>query len=152
MVPPDIGLELTALPICDMKRRLSFVFVLFVMLAACDRVPSKYDTWEDAQASRLVERGWLPGILPPSAREIVVENNLDPNSSSGSFYFDPEEFFAFRSRIVSPDARSVALQYAAGPDLEIFSGGYSVLWHAESDSQWVFICIAEKGVCRYHMV
>jgi hypothetical protein len=136
-----------------MRRKLVFLFVPLAALAACDVVTSRFDTWEDAEASQLVERGWLPGILPHSATDLVVRNDLDLNTSQGNFSFDPEDYETFRESIISPYAPSTELMNAVGSEYEIHSGrGYPVLFHVESESQWVFLCMPEQGVCRYHMV
>ncbi len=54
-------------------------------LSSCEKVTKRYATLDDARRDRLFERGWLPDILPPSARDIRVTSDLDVNSSEGEF-------------------------------------------------------------------
>src|SRR5688572_19822129 len=81
-----------------MTHRLTLGLVL--VLVACDSdVKSHYLTVEDARRDGLLERGWLPDVLPPSARDIDVSNNLDINTSTGSFKFNPAEYQLLVSKL-----------------------------------------------------
>jgi hypothetical protein len=121
-------------------------------MAACDSVTNHYSTLEEARADRLFERGWLPEMLPPSSYDISTENDLDVSRSKGVFSFTPEEFDPFRERLelVAPlhewEWGSIAVAVEAH-----VARGYPVYLHRESDREWIFLCIPERGLCNYYM-
>jgi hypothetical protein len=106
------------------------VAAVLLSLSGCDRVNRSYATLSDARNDRLFERGWLPDILPASAREIRVISNIDTNRSEGEFSFDPADFTSFAAQLQSVDQ---SLQYSAGGDT------------------WTFSCDPARGHCRYSM-
>ena len=99
-------------------------------LSSCEKVTERYATLDDARRDRLFERGWLPDILPPSARDIRVTSDLDVNSSEGEFSFDPMHFAAFVAQL-RPVGDS--FQYSA------------------ARSTWTFSCDSARGYCRFSM-
>ena len=64
-------------------------FLIWAMEAP--EVEEGYATRAAAEANQLFTRGWLPDIIPDSARGLKMLNNLDINTSIGSFAFDPHE-------------------------------------------------------------
>ena len=106
------------------------VAAVVLSLSGCDRVSDSYATLADARNDRLFERGWLPDILPASARQIRVSSDLDVNTSEGEFSFDPADFAAFAAQLHPVDQ---SLQYSAG--------GHT----------WPFSCDPRRGHCRYSM-
>jgi len=134
-----------------MKARRAFFAVLF-LAAACDSVNSYYETLEEARVDALFERGWLPDVLPPSASEILMKNNLDLNTSEGQFLFAPHEFESFVNRL-SPKSQPADTQLDAVQAMveKHTREGYPAYWHTESGWEWVFLCIPEQGVCLYYM-
>ena len=134
-----------------MNARRVFLAALF-LAAACDPVHDYYETLDEARADALFERGWLPDILPPSAREILVKNNPDLNTSEGQFLFDPSEFESFLDRLSPLSEPTETRLGGVRAIVESHIGdGYPAYWHRESDREWVFLCIRERGVCLYYM-
>ena len=79
-----------------MQQSLIVCLAASLSLSGCsDVVTRTYATLDDARRDRLFERGWLPDILPPSAREIRVSSNVDVNTAKGEFSLDPEHFAVF---------------------------------------------------------
>jgi hypothetical protein len=99
-------------------------------LSSCDKVTKRYATLDDARADRLFERGWLPDLLPPSARDIRVTSDLDKNSCDGEFSFDPAHFAGF-----------VAQLHPAG----------GLFHYSAGRSTWTFSCDSARGHCRFSM-
>ncbi|ARP40470.1 hypothetical protein [Vibrio syngnathi] len=65
---------------------LPLLLPALVLLSGCsDVVSSEYSTYEKAKEARLFDRGWLPDLLPESTLSIKVSNDLDSNTSEGSF-------------------------------------------------------------------
>jgi hypothetical protein len=83
-----------------MQQSLIVCLAASLSLSGCsDVVTRTYATLDDARRDRLFERGWLPDILPPSAREIRVSSNVDVNTAKGEFSLDPEHFAVFTGRL-----------------------------------------------------
>ena len=72
--------------------RSVFTMLTILALTGCgDVVTSRFSDLADAKSRGALERGWLPPLLPDSARAIVERNNLDLNTGMGSFAFDMSE-------------------------------------------------------------
>ena len=99
-------------------------------LTGCDEVASSYATVPDARDNHLFDRGWLPDILPASARDISVTTDLDANLATGQFWFDPVDFPSFAAHFES--------LYSP---FEYTAGGYT----------WTFFCDAASGYCYFSM-
>lgn len=80
-----------------MKAR--FLLLLLVLAGCSDIVQSHYDNYQQAQADQLFERGWLPDVLPVSTTQIEVANDLDNNTSQGSFVIAEKEMAQFLSQL-----------------------------------------------------
>src|SRR5438034_5752417 len=100
-------------------------------LSSCEKVTERYATLDDARRDRLFERGWLPDVLPPSARDIRVSSDLDVNTSEGEFFFDPADFADFAAR----------LQATGNDTFQYSSAKYT----------WKFSCDSRRGFCRYSL-
>ena len=73
-------------------------FVVLLVLSN-DVVMSRYATLADARADELFGRGWLPDILPSSARQIRTSNDLDVSTSEGEFRFAPRDYEQLSSHL-----------------------------------------------------
>lgn len=107
------------------------VFGVVFLKVGTDEVTNEYETLHAARQANLFERGWLPDVLPSSAQKIVTRNNLDLNTSSGSFYFNPEHWKEFNKKLTRDESK---------PNL----------WHFKlNDSVWAFDCDSKIGHCSY---
>lgn len=69
------------------RRSMRSVLAIVTMLAltgCSDGVTTRFPNLSDAKSQSAFERGWLPPLLPDSARAIVERNNLDSNTGTGS--------------------------------------------------------------------
>lgn len=87
--------------------------ILLTMYGCSDIVTSEYPTYQNAEEDGLFQRGWLPEIIPRSATEIVVNNNLDLNESSGSFVLSNDAMLDFKERL-KPTKKQEQLLYVSG--------------------------------------
>lgn len=72
--------------------RSVFAILTILALTGCsDVVTSRFSDLAEAKSQGALERGWLPPLLPDSARAIVERNNLDLNTGMGSFAYDLSE-------------------------------------------------------------
>jgi hypothetical protein len=70
----------------------SAIFVALTLTGCTDAIVTKrFESLDDATAQHAFERGWLPPLIPDSARGIVGTNNLDLNTGSGVFDYLPSE-------------------------------------------------------------
>ncbi|ELE2039906.1 hypothetical protein ACI1IY_004498 [Vibrio vulnificus] len=83
----------------DRPMKARFLLLLLVLAGCSDIVQSHYDNYQQAQADQLFERGWLPDVLPVSTTQIEVANDLDSNTSQGSFVIAEKEMAQFLSQL-----------------------------------------------------
>jgi len=76
------------------------LFLVTLVLSGCsDVVTSHYATYQDAVDDNLFVRGWLPEILPETASNMKISNNLDLNTSRGYFDLPTSEIVKFASEL-----------------------------------------------------
>lgn len=112
-----------------MKAR--FLLLLLVLTGCSDIVQSHYDNYQQAQADQLFERGWLPDVLPVSTTQIEAANDLDNNTSQGSFLIAEKEMGQFLSQL---QPLETANQY----------------WFESDNSVWIFT-LNEAGKVSYQL-
>ncbi|MCA3913970.1 hypothetical protein [Vibrio vulnificus] len=83
----------------DRPMKARFLLLLLVLAGCSDIVQSHYDNYQQAQVDQLFERGWLPDVLPVSTTQIEVANDLDNNTSQGSFVIAEKEMAQFLSQL-----------------------------------------------------
>ena len=124
------------------------LFVVFV--PPRDVVLDTYATLLIAKNENLFSRGWLPEILPPSSRDIEVNNNLDLNISWGKFNFSPTEYLYFESRS-APYTDEFAKFLTPDAVRKFNAAGHVIRTFKEEGFYWVFQCKPQEGVCDYSM-
>jgi len=72
-------------------RSVLAILTMLALTRCSDVVTTRFSNLEDAKSQKAFERGWLPPLLPDSARAIVECNNLDLNTGTGSFAYDLRE-------------------------------------------------------------
>jgi hypothetical protein len=115
-----------------------------------DTVDRRYATLADARREGLFGRGWLPDVLPPSARAIRTVNNLDLDTSSGEFSLAPQDMPAFSTRL----RRGAAVMRfdGWGDTVEGYADdGYAAWSYRDDGAVWTFFCNAAVGRCKYFM-
>ncbi|EJO3992673.1 hypothetical protein NRI82_004855 [Vibrio vulnificus] len=115
----------------DRPMKARFLLLLLVLTGCSDIVQSHYDNYQQAQADQLFERGWLPDVLPVSTTQIEVANDLDNNTSQGSFLIAEKEMGQFLSQL---QPLETANQY----------------WFESDNSVWIFT-LNEAGKVSYQL-
>ncbi len=134
-----------------MRTVVAAVVMVTGALAVCgcdlDTVETHADTLADHD-----DRGWLPAkLLPPSTRDIDLENDVDLNYSIGSFRFPPVEAARFMLGVRSGvQSRSPFKGWSKIVD-EAREDGRSLWQYAEEDSEWAFFCDLSEARCDYWM-
>ena len=124
---------------------LALGWAAFTFLTRMDRVTTTYTTRAEAQADRLFDRGWLPSLIPMSATDIRVTNDLDTNLSEGSFSFDPADSKAFTGSLSPVDRASAVASHPFGR----IASSVTPYTFSDGDGQWTFFVSSEKGRCDY---
>lgn len=79
-----------------------FFAIAFASASLCgctnDVVSSSHVTRADA--ADIVDRGWIPAVLPGSSRDIRESHNLDINVGHGTFVFEPVDAQSFEAALV----------------------------------------------------
>ena len=115
-------------------RRNTLALLLGIFLSGCgDVVTSSYATYQDAKRDELFRRGWLPDILPQTTMNICTTNNLDLNSSSGSFEMPKSDISMFKSQLTRMPDGKYAYSYG----------------EIAKDPTWVFAIDYRKGNVTY---
>src|SRR5688500_12126502 len=126
-------------------------FALVACLAGCDVVSRDYNTLAAARADGHLDRGWLPGPLPESARNIEARNRLDVNLSFGEFDYrvgdDPATLAAMQPG--APDESPFSNWAQTGADRR--ADGWWPWTYREGGTTWVFFCARYKGRCETWM-
>ena len=84
------------------------IFLVLALTGCSDVVTTRFATVAEAKSKSAFERGWLPPLLPDSARAIVERNNLDLNTGTGSFDYDLPERSGYIERLSGAGAVSRA--------------------------------------------
>lgn len=112
-----------------------------------DTVTTTYPTRAEAEADKLFERGWLPSLIPSTATNIRVTNDLDSNFSEGSFSFQPSESATFTGILHRLDATSLS-----GSQLERrHTAGATAHSYSDGSYEWTFLVSPDSGHCDYYM-
>ena len=82
------------------------IFAVLILTGCSDVVTTRFATLADAKSQGAFERGWLPPIMPDSARSIVESNDLDVNTGTGSFTYDLSEKTSYVKRLLELGASS----------------------------------------------
>lgn len=95
-------------------RSVPSIITLLALTGCSDEVTARFDTLAEAKSQGALARGWLPPLLPDSAKAIVERNNLDLNTGTGSFDYDLSERPAYIEKLSSTGAES---RTGAGMDI-----------------------------------
>ncbi|SBT11670.1 hypothetical protein [Vibrio celticus] len=96
--------------------------VLALMPGCSDVVIDEYSTYAQAKQELLFDRGWLPDILPKSTVTIEVNNDLDANTSEGSFIINEPALSEFVGKL-KPTESTNQFQFVDGENVWVFKVG-----------------------------
>ncbi|MGR4998869.1 hypothetical protein [Vibrio celticus] len=96
--------------------------VLALMSGCSDVVIDEYSTYAQAKQELLFDRGWLPDILPKSTVTIEVNNDLDANTSEGSFIINEPALSEFVGKL-KPTESTNQFQFVDGENVWVFKVG-----------------------------
>jgi hypothetical protein len=92
-----------------MKKILSIVVIIIVALywltnSYFSEVQiNKYDSIQTVKENGVIEKGWIPEILPLSAYDIVETHDLDKNRVFGKFSYKQRDEKEFLSKLKESD-------------------------------------------------
>lgn len=75
-------------------------FIAFKAIGSLDPdiQSSHYANLAAARQSGIIERGWVPELLPASSTDISETHNLDTNAGTGTFKFPSADLAAFKAQ------------------------------------------------------
>jgi hypothetical protein len=120
-------------------RSLVAIFTVLALAGCGDVVTTRFTTLADAKSQGAFERGWLPPLLPGSARAIVERNNLDANTGTGSFEYDVSERSVYLESLSRAGASSRAEQDA------------DVVTVSTNGSRWEIWLLRSSGQARWNI-
>ena len=85
---------------------LGFFILFYFMLSNyySDVQINKYKDIEVVKENQVIQKGWVPAILPESAYKITETHNIDTNTLFGSFYYkERDEAGLMEQLTVVPD-------------------------------------------------
>lgn len=135
-----------------MKNQLRVTALLLcAAVAGCEThvAEDRYPTLADARADHVFERGWLPDLLPPSSVDIHTVNNLDVNTSTGSFRFLSSEGATFLGRLTSGAPAEAPVSDWPSILTDYKQRGFTTWSYREDDAHWAFFCLGSAGKCEY---
>jgi hypothetical protein len=135
----------------DMRSAIFIIAVFVLMQLIGCAVTDHYKTRADAEADELFERGWLPAIIPASARDITTSNDLDINTSKGEFHYDISDTSDFVGHLRPYSGRKPTTVRWQNFASEQQSKGRNVLEFTDQRSVWLFSIDTKKGHVRYIM-
>src|SRR5438270_5107414 len=71
--------------------RLISLLSVALLLGCHEDVVNTYVSAQEARAAGAIDRGWIPRLLPPSAKFIREKHNIDTNESWGRFEFSASD-------------------------------------------------------------
>ncbi|MFC0682551.1 hypothetical protein ACFFGH_32370 [Lysobacter korlensis] len=82
-----------------MRRLLTITLIVAVaaLLGGCNDISSSHATRADAVD--IIDRGWVPAVLPDSSTNIRETHNLDLNVGHGTFMFGATDAASFRAKL-----------------------------------------------------
>jgi hypothetical protein len=127
------------------------ILVCTILFSCSDIVISEYDSFYEAESDLIFERGWLPEIIPSSAYQIETENDLDENTSEGSFMYKGS-ISSFTSRLIKyEDELNLLIEDGYFFDLDE-KDGISMYVYRNDRSEWIFIINSLQRKIEYSMV
>jgi hypothetical protein len=123
-----------------------------IFLAGCEQVDSHFDTRADLEASTLIEKGWMPDVLPPTARDIEEGHNIDMNNGAGSFEFAAQDSGWMLKSLTPGTPLTTNLRDWADIRSSFRKKGYSAWSFRENDYVWFFFCSEQDLRCDYYMM
>jgi hypothetical protein len=127
------------------------VFVVLLIGGCSDTVTKHYATRANAEADQLFERGWLPSLIPASARDITTSNDLDTNKSEGEFRYDTKETNEFLRHLKPYSGQKLPLSRWQTFVVEKKKEGYDAFEYAADKLVWIFLVNERTGHVRYVM-
>lgn len=126
--------------------------IALLLMGGCrDTVKNYYLTRSQAEADQLFERGWLPSIIPISARDITTSNDLDLNVSEGEFLYAPKDTNEFLRHLKPYSSRKLPVICWESSIARQKEKRYDALEYTAAKSVWIFLVNTQIGHVRYVM-
>ncbi len=73
--------------------RIKHLYFLVIILSICscskfETSENYYSTYKEAANQGIIQRGWMPDIIPKSTRDIYEKHNIDTNATIAWFQYE----------------------------------------------------------------
>jgi hypothetical protein len=121
-------------------------------IAGCsDVTDERYSTLAEARSAGVFERGWLPDVLPSTAHDLELRNDLDLGVSAGKFSLRADELDVFASRLKLAEAMKSDEHLAAYLHARKLQRSIAGVY-VDGPSTWLFVCDRAKAECAYSIL
>ncbi len=72
---------------------------------------NKYKDIDVVKKNQVIQKGWIPAILPESAYKITETHDLDTNTLFGSFYYKEQDEAGFMEHLSVEDDMNNTLEW-----------------------------------------
>ncbi len=72
---------------------------------------NKYKDIDVVKENQVIQKGWIPAILPESAYKITETHDLDTNTLFGSFYYKEQDEAGFMEHLSVEDDMNNTLEW-----------------------------------------
>lgn len=128
-----------------MRSLIAILLISASLIGCSDTVTTTFTDFHQAQNAGAFDRGWLPPILPPSAKNITEKNNLDLNVGEGFFTFLPEDINTF----ITKGAEAIKINPTSGsPQQKYQKDGFRFLTFSKDSTSWL-IALHQDGRGAY---
>lgn len=110
---------------------------------------SRYASYQEAEQREVFKQGWLPDILPRSAKSITTRNNLDVSTSEGEFDCDSADLPAFVQKLTPYAGEKSPLVHFEEEVEHQRSQGVTVYQFRKENTLWVFFVKPGRGHVNY---
>ena len=95
---------------------------LFGMTGCSESVSNYFRNYEEARESGIMNRGWIPGFIPGSAREIKEHHKMDAPHIYVEFSFDPGDIYTFEESCTLRGKKTYTCENSGYPVTVTISG------------------------------
>ncbi len=102
---------------------ISVILGAILFMDYVENINTEFSNYDEMLASGIIERGWVPGYLPKSSKNISEHHNIDSNIVHVSFDYDIDEKLEVESLCKKIGSNKKGKKYVCPP----YSGKTSVL-------------------------
>ena len=132
-----------------LARSIALSALCAVILSGCLDRSDDYDDIDDARRGHVFEKGWLPDLLPASARDLRVTTTVEDSAGRGEFSFDPIDYASFIATLSAYDGAMSKVEKDNRSIKKLLDKGYEAHTYASGATHWIFLCDQKESRCEF---